>query len=121
MAHIDEPRGFDDDFSTEHAHRMLDFYAKTLTELGYRSACYEDVDSHIGACRFETPKYDTLNHALWMCDKTRLFLRAGRFAKAYRWIGTIQGILLMNGVFSIMELKDHNRLELPPVRPRDHR
>lgn len=118
MTRIDEPRSFDDDFTTQHAYCMLEFYEKTLTELGYRSARYEDIEGHIGSCRFETPKYDTLNHAMWMCEQTRLFLRAGRFAKAYRWIGTIQGILLMNGVFSIVELKDHNRLEPPPVLPR---
>jgi hypothetical protein len=114
----EEPRGFDDDFTTEHAHRMIDFYCKTLTELGYRPAPYQDVDAHIGDRRLDTPKFDTLNHALWMCKQTRLFLRAGRFAKAYRWIGTIQGILLMNGVFSITELKGHNRIDLPPVTPR---
>jgi hypothetical protein len=121
MARIAEPRDFDDDFTTEHAHGMLDFYVKSLIELGYRPVRYEDIEGHIGSCRFETPKYDTLNHALWMCEQTRLFLRAGRLAKAYRWIGTIQGILLMNGVFSILELKDHNRLALPPVRPRGRR
>ncbi|MDY0341902.1 MAG: hypothetical protein RBS17_11930 [Coriobacteriia bacterium] len=121
MAPIDEPHAFDDDLTTEHAHGMLDFYAKTLIELGYRSGRYEDIEGHIGACRFETPKYDTLNHALWMCDQSRIFLRGGRLAKAYRWIGTIQGILFMNGVFSIVELKEHNRLELPAVKPRGQR
>ncbi len=118
MTRIDEPRSFDDDFTTQHAYGMLEFYEKTLREIGYRCARYEDIEGHIGSCRFETPKFDTLNHAMWMCEQTRLFLRAGRFAKAYRWIGTIQGILLMNGVFSIVELKDHNRLEPPPVLPR---
>jgi hypothetical protein len=118
MAELCEPTGFGDDFTTEHAHRMLDFYCKTLEELGYRPEPYEDVDTPVGSSKFETPKFATLNHALWMCHKTREFLRQGRLAKAYRWIGTIQGILFMNGVFSISELKRHNRFELPPVRPR---
>jgi hypothetical protein len=113
-----EPGRFDDDFTTEHAHRMLDFYCKTLSAMGYHEVPYPDVDEHIGANRFQTPKFETLNHALWMCVKTREFLRQGRPAKAYRWIGTIQGILLMNGIFTISELKGHNRLDFPPVPPR---
>lgn len=115
---IPEPLDFGDDFTSEHAQRMLDFYCRTLTELGYTAQAYPDCDAHIGAGKFETPKFDTLNHAVWMCDQCRLFLRAGRLAKAYRWIGTIQGILLMNGVFSIAELKQHNRFDLPLVPPR---
>jgi hypothetical protein len=113
-----EQRDFGDDFSTQHAQMMLDYYCKVLTEQGYKAEPYPDVEEHIGRNRFSTPKFETLNHALWMCDQCRQFIRSGRLAKAYRWIGTIQGILLMNGVFSIMELKDHNRLDLPPARKR---
>lgn len=118
MTELAEPSGFGDDFTTEHAQRMLDFYAKTLKALGYPAKAYPDIYEHIGESRLSTPKFDALSHALWMCGQTRDFLRAGRLAKAYRWIGTIQGILLMNGVFSIMELKEHNRFDLPPVPPR---
>lgn len=116
MEPIAEPRDFGDDFSTAHANCMLDFYCKTLTQLGYRALPYPDVEEHLGDRKLGTPRFETLNHALWMCEQARQFLRSGRLAKAYRWIGTIQGILLMNGVFSIMELKDQNRFELPPVR-----
>lgn len=118
MELVAEPRDFGDDFSAAHAHHMLDFYCKTLVGLGYRAAPYPDVEGRIGDKKLSTPKFDTLNHALWMCEQCRIFLRGGRLAKAYRWIGTIQGILLMNGVFSIMELKDQNRFALPPVAPR---
>ena len=118
MSELKDPTGFGDDFTTEHAQRMLDFYAKTLKGLGYPAEPYPDVHEHIGTSKFGTPKYATCSHALWMCGQTRDFLRAGRLAKAYRWIGTIQGILLMNGVVSIAELKEHNRFDLPPVPPR---
>ena len=113
-----EPHTFGDDFTTGHAHRMLDYYSRTLSELGYRSEPYPDVDGLVGGGKFSTPKFETMNHALWMCEMTRDFLRDGRMAKAYRWVGTIQGILLMNGLFTIMELKGHNRYEFPPVSPR---
>ncbi len=118
MPDVCEPLSFDDDLSTAHALRMLDFYCKYLDQLSYPPVSYDDVDAHIGSGKFETPKYDTLCHAHWMVHQTREFLRQGRFAKAYRWIGMIQGILLMNGMFSIMELKNHNRFDLPQVRPR---
>lgn len=120
MELIAEPRDFGDDFSTQHAHRMLEFYCKTLTELGYSAKPYPDLEERIGSRKYSTPRFETLCHALWMCEQCRVFLRGGRLAKAYRWLGTIQGILLMNGIFSIMELKDQNRFELPPVTPRKH-
>jgi len=118
VAATEEPRDFGDDFTTEHAYKIVDFYSRTLTQLGYKPQPYAYIDELIGERRFDTPKYLTLNHATWMCERTVLFLRAGRLAKAYRWIGTIQGILLMDGVFSIADLKRHNRLDLPPVPPR---
>jgi hypothetical protein len=118
MAELLEPFGFEDEFTTEHANRMLDFYCKTLTSLGYESVPFDDIEVRIGSTRFETPKFQTLNYALWMCNQTRDFLRQGRIVKAYRWIGFIQGILFTNGVFSIAELKNHNRFDLPPVPPR---
>jgi hypothetical protein len=44
-----------------------------------------------------------------MCEETRGFMGSGRWAKVYRWIGMIQGLLFMGGVYSIEELKRHNR------------
>lgn len=118
MELIAEPRDFRDDFSTQHAHLMVDFYCKTLSGMGYVAKAYPDTDERLGENRLSTPRFDSLCHAVWMCDQCRRFLPSGRLAKAYRWIGTVQGILFMNGIFSIMELKDHNRFELPPVSPR---
>ncbi len=117
MQSIDEPYAFSESFSTEHAQRMLDFYCKTLTGLGYASEAYPELEERMGGRKHETPKFETLCHAMWMCDKTREFLRSGRFAKVYRWIGMIQGILFMNGVFSLAELKEHNRFEIPDAVP----
>jgi hypothetical protein len=113
-----EPLTFDDDFTSAHALHMLDFYCKTLEQLGYAPEAFDDVDRHLGESKWETPKFDTLRHAHWMVHQAVTFLGQGRMAKAYRWIGTIQGILFMNGVFSLMELKQHNRFDLPAVKPR---
>ena len=106
-----EPFGFGDEFTTDHAHWMLDRYCKVLIQSGHSPVPYADVEEHIGASRLQTPRFETLNHALWMCNKTREFMRQGRIAKTYRWIGMIQGILFMNGIYSLAQLKDHNRAE----------
>jgi len=112
MTQYMEPVGFGDEFTTDHAHWMLDRYCKKLIESGHSPVPYPNTEERVGSTRLETPHFDTLNHALWMCNKTREFIRQGRMAKSYRWIGTIQGILFMNGVYSLAELKSHNRVEL---------
>lgn len=54
-------------------------------------------------------QYIMLQHAYDMCDKTIEFAKAGRMPKAFRWLGFLQGVLWAAGVFSINEMKDHNR------------
>lgn len=111
MTGYTEPYGFSEEFTTDHARWMLDRYCTKLIASGHSPEPYPDVEEHIGASRLQTPHFASLNHALWMCNKTREFIRQGRMAKSYRWIGMIQGILFMNGVYSVAELKQHNRVE----------
>jgi hypothetical protein len=99
----------DGEFASAQAERMLTFYCKTLDDLGYVPIAYEEIDERMSG-KIYGAKYDSLNHAMWMCNETRRFVRENRWAKAYRWIGMIQGLLFMSGVFSIAELKEHNRL-----------
>jgi hypothetical protein len=98
-----------DEFSREHAEGMLKFYARSLDDLGYPPAPYPALDKPVAGSIYRGAKYDSLCHARWMCEETKRFLREGRFSKSYRWIGMIQGLLFMGGVFSIEELKKHNR------------
>jgi hypothetical protein len=52
------------------------------------------------------------NHLLWMCGETRKGLEGGEEAnveKAMRWLGFIQGGLWAGGIYSIDDLKNHNR------------
>ncbi len=109
MAKFMEPISLSDEFTTDHAHWMLDRYCKILTESGHSPVPYPDLEERIGASRLQVPHFETLNHALWMCVKTREFIRQGRMAKSYRWIGMIQGLLFMNGVYNLAELREHNR------------
>lgn len=55
-------------------------------------------------------KNERLDH-VWnrMLPLTMSFAEEGRTEKAFRWLGFIQGVLWAEGVYSIDELKDHNK------------
>lgn len=89
---------------------MLDLYSRTLSDLGYEASAYKNVDARLGETTRSAGKYDSLCHAMWMCSEAKKFISQGRQAKAYRWIGMIQGLLWAHGIFSIAELKSHNEL-----------
>jgi hypothetical protein len=48
-------------------------------------------------------------HLLWMCDQVELFLNKDQWEKVNRWLGFMQGALWMSGIYSIDEMRDHNR------------
>ncbi len=50
-----------------------------------------------------------LHHVEDMTYKIPKFLEEGRREKADRWLGFIQGTLYSKGVYTIEDLKDHNR------------
>ena len=108
MPDLMDPLSLGDEFSRDRAISMLSFYCKTLNRLGYTPHAFRDVEAKVGANIYSSGKFEVMNHALWMCDETAGFIKQNRLAKAYRWIGMIQGILFMGGVFSIAELKEHN-------------
>lgn len=98
-----------DHFSHSQVERMLDLYSHTLSDLGYEAAPYPEPESRVGGNILRGAKYDSLNHALWMCEEALKLVEHGRWAKAHRWIGMIQGLLFMTGIYSIADLKEHNR------------
>jgi len=50
-----------------------------------------------------------LSHCYGMLDEMEVFLQEGRLDKAFRWLGFIQGCLWRSGVYSVEEMKNHNR------------
>lgn len=46
-----------------------------------------------------------LQHALWMCDEVDHLMVIGDWGKAMRWLGFIQGVLWMSGIFAIDDLR----------------
>ena len=50
-----------------------------------------------------------LAHCVSMLYEMKRFLREGRIDKVNRWLGFIQGVLWFCGIYTLNELKDHNR------------
>lgn len=44
-----------------------------------------------------------------MLDEIDGFCDEGEMGKAFRWLGFVQGALASMGIFTIEELKNHNR------------
>ncbi len=72
------------------------------------NACevYKEKLSHLA----EQPHFpETQKHILWMLWQIPGFLKEGRKEKANRWLGFIQGSLWAEDVYTIEEMKEHNR------------
>lgn len=52
---------------------------------------------------------EALSHCAGMIPQMEGFLTDNRMGKTYRWLGFIQGVLWVLGVFSLDALKNHNR------------
>lgn len=98
---------FGDLFDPVEANLVLDAYGMRLRRMGYHPERYPDCDELIQSSISRAPKYETLCHAAYLCSRGRELLRLGRYATVSRWIGLIQGILLMNGVYSLTDLTEH--------------
>lgn len=49
------------------------------------------------------------HHLMYMIEQIENFLEGKRKEKANRWLGFVQGVLWSNRIYSIKELKDHNK------------
>lgn len=85
---------------------VVGLYDIKLGEMGYQA---ERCD---GKCAIAEVR---LKHVRWMCqeicrmlsDPTNMDLDDGQ--KIHRWLGFIQGVFFTDGIFSIQEMKEHNR------------
>ena len=50
-----------------------------------------------------------LHHMEWMTTQVPQFIKDGRKEKANRWLGFIQGALWAKRIYTIDEMKEHNR------------
>lgn len=98
-----------DELTPSHVRALAEAYARVLEHLGYSPIAYPNTSERCGGNIRTGVKYDCLNHACWMCVRIQRFVQASRMAKALRWLGTVQGMLIMGGVFSIDEIMAHDR------------
>jgi len=50
-----------------------------------------------------------LNHTLWMCQEVRTFVEGNELEKANRWLGFLQGILWVNNIYTVDQMREDNR------------
>jgi len=58
---------------------------------------------------FPNSDNDFLAHCHGMLNEMEIFIQEGRMEKTFRWLGFIQGCLWRAGVYTIDEVKNHNR------------
>lgn len=60
-----------------------------------------------------------LGHCLAMLDDMDKFVDEGRMEKVFRWLGFMQGVLWVLGLYSLEDLKNHNKPsdKPPPAYP----
>lgn len=52
---------------------------------------------------------DTYKHLMWMLWQIPHFIKEGRKEKVNRWLGFVQGALWANEIYTIEEMKEHNK------------
>lgn len=81
---------------------VLDLYQQVLTERGAEPIDFphDDYPLHPEMC---------CGHCLGMIETMRTFLEEGRMDKVMRWLGFMQGVMWTLGIYTMDELKGHNR------------
>lgn len=57
--------------------------------------------------------WDRIAHLKFMCDEAQRFVDAGRVEKAMRWLGFLQGVFWDKNTFTLDDLKNHSRPDMP--------
>lgn len=121
MSATREPLRSGDDLTQEQLYHLIGSYERALSDLGYTPIEYPDRHARVGSSLVTASRFDCMNHSLWMCGCVRTFVREHRLALAYRWLGMVQGLMFMGGVYSLEELSEQQRelLGSPPGTPED--
>ncbi len=81
---------------------VINIYRKKFEELGVPKKSFPHDKAPI-------MKNEHLAHCHKMLGEMEIFVQENRMEKVFRWLGFIQGVLWSTGVYSIEELKNHNR------------
>ena len=81
---------------------VIEIYKNKLQELGVNS-------NRLPGSETPTTKNGFLGHCRAMLDITELLTKDDRMEKTFRWLGFIQGVFWVLGLYTIDEMKNHNR------------
>lgn len=81
---------------------VLNIYRKKFEELGIPKGNW----GH--GTLLPNPHFGLI-HCHGMLTKVEGFLKEGRLDKAFRWLGFVQGALWVSKVYTLNDLKNHNR------------
>jgi hypothetical protein len=87
----------------EHMQRVLQRYIARLAE------------DEVQPIRQDEPTRGVREHAHWMCLETLQHLAMDAWDKANRWLGHLQALLMVSGLYTLDELRAHNRAETLPA------
>lgn len=84
--------------------KVLALYDQRLKSLKCECEEYPNKRSGIGDYQ-----YYRLSHCRWMINQIKEMIKEDKMEKVYRWLGFIQGCLWNSGIFTIKEMKKHNK------------
>ena len=93
----------------DHIKRVAQYYDKYLESFVILELNSTEIDEKIGLnCDFhESENYGLrLSYVRWMCQQ---IMSKDDIDKANLWLGFIQGVLWAEEIFTIQEMRDHNR------------
>lgn len=90
---------------------ILRSYQHDLKNRGVRAIQFSD--EQYNSKLPDIPTNAILSHSAWMCKEAIKHTRSGKIEKAMRWLGDIQGMLSMAGLYTINHLKEHSRPRCP--------
>lgn len=81
---------------------VLALYRSYLANLGVPAI-------KVGVDEFIPDNVAVLSHCHAMLAEMKEFLEQGKFDKLNRWLGFMQGCFFTLGIYSLRDLKEHNR------------
>lgn len=94
--------------------KLLSLFQGYATKLNANDVVAEEMPEELkGLPCHKVPKEALLSHLAYMCEKSVVFVDEGRIEKAMRWLGFVQSALYFTGFYTIDDLKEHIRPEVP--------
>lgn len=86
--------------------RIIKDYQKLLTDAGVEPVDFPHNQRLSLDCRKQS-----LGHVYTMLSRMENFIAQNQMGKVYRWLGFVQGVLWVNGLLSVGEMKEENRCD----------